>query len=174
MRERRARVPSWVERRLSRSVWEEVFEPAYHELLADHAAAGARHRSDLSRALAAVALWVRIRVIEWQSLRLQAMRRADWRTERQAMMSAWRDLRVAWRGLVRRPAIDVFGVMSLLVATQQREMGVRMAMGARPLQLLSMVLKRTLGLAGAGVVIGLLAAAGLSRVDPMTSLRKEA
>jgi predicted permease len=61
-------------------------------------------------------------------------------------------------------AIGVFGVMSLLVAQRTREIGVRLAIGARPPQVLAMVLGRTLALAGAGVAIGLVAAGGLSRV----------
>jgi putative ABC transport system permease protein len=61
-------------------------------------------------------------------------------------------------------AIGVFGVMSLLVAQRTREIGVRLAIGARPPQVLGMVLGRTLALAGAGVAFGLVAAGALSRV----------
>ena len=59
-------------------------------------------------------------------------------------------------------AIGVFGVMSLTVALRTREIGVRLAIGARPPQVLVMVLARTLALTGLGVIIGLVMAGGLS------------
>jgi ABC-type antimicrobial peptide transport system permease subunit len=58
--------------------------------------------------------------------------------------------------------VGVFGVMSLLVGARLPEIGVRLAMGALPMQVLRMVVGRTLLLAGAGTAIGLLAAGGLS------------
>lgn len=61
-------------------------------------------------------------------------------------------------------AIGVFGVMSLIVTQRTREIGVRLAIGARPPQVISMVLGRTFALAGAGAVIGLFAAAALARL----------
>jgi len=60
--------------------------------------------------------------------------------------------------------VGVFGVMSLLVGARLPEIGLRMAVGARPVQVLRMVLGRTLLLAGAGAVLGLVAAASLSRL----------
>jgi ABC-type antimicrobial peptide transport system permease subunit len=59
-------------------------------------------------------------------------------------------------------AIGVFGVMSLTVALRTREIGVRLAIGARPPQVLAMVLARTLTLTGLGVIVGLVMAGGLS------------
>jgi predicted permease len=61
-------------------------------------------------------------------------------------------------------AIGVFGVMSLLVTTREREMGVRLALGARPAALLGSILGRTMVLAGSGVALGLTASAALSRM----------
>jgi putative ABC transport system permease protein len=61
-------------------------------------------------------------------------------------------------------AIGVFGVMSLVVRARTREIGVRLALGARPFQVLSMVLGRTLVLAGAGTLLGFAAAATLARL----------
>jgi putative ABC transport system permease protein len=61
-------------------------------------------------------------------------------------------------------AIGVFGVMSLIVAARKREIGVRLAIGARPVQVSVMILGRTLALAAAGAAIGLPAAAALARV----------
>jgi ABC-type antimicrobial peptide transport system permease subunit len=43
-----------------------------------------------------------------------------------------------------------------------REIGVRLAIGARPPQVLAMVLARTLTLSGLGVIVGLVMAGGLS------------
>ncbi len=60
--------------------------------------------------------------------------------------------------------IGVFGVMSILVATRSREIGVRLAMGARPAGVLLMVLRGSALLAATGTVIGLFAAGGLSRL----------
>jgi ABC-type antimicrobial peptide transport system permease subunit len=61
-------------------------------------------------------------------------------------------------------AIGVFGVMSLVVRARTREIGVRLAIGARPFQVLRMILGRTLVLAGAGTLLGLAAAAALARL----------
>ena len=76
-------------------------------------------------------------------------------------------------------ATGLFAVMAYAVAQRQREFGVRMALGAAPGDLQWLVLRRGLVLAAAGVVIGLGAAWGLTRLlqsvlfetsphDPMT------
>jgi putative ABC transport system permease protein len=61
-------------------------------------------------------------------------------------------------------AVGVFGVMSLVVAMRTREIGVRLAIGARPRQIMRLVLGRTLLLATTGTVLGLAAAMALSRL----------
>jgi putative ABC transport system permease protein len=61
-------------------------------------------------------------------------------------------------------AVGVFGVMSLVVAMRTREIGVRLAIGARPRQIMRLVLGRTLLLAATGTMIGLAAAVALSRL----------
>ncbi len=61
-------------------------------------------------------------------------------------------------------AIGVFGVMSLAVATRRREIGLRLAVGARPPQLVAMVLRRSLLLAAVGAAVGLVAAGALTRL----------
>jgi predicted permease len=63
-------------------------------------------------------------------------------------------------------AIGLFGVMSFLVAQRTREIGVRMALGATPRQILRMTLGQAARWTGAGIAVGAagsLAAAGLLR-----------
>jgi putative ABC transport system permease protein len=61
-------------------------------------------------------------------------------------------------------AIGIYGVMSYDVARRSQELGVRMALGAARSSVLTMVLRQGLSLALAGVVLGLAAAWGLTRV----------
>jgi predicted permease len=51
-------------------------------------------------------------------------------------------------------AIGLFGVMSFLVAQRTREIGVRMALGATPRQILQMMLGQAARWTGAGITIG--------------------
>ena len=60
--------------------------------------------------------------------------------------------------------VGVYGVMAFQVARRQKEIGIRMAMGARPLQVTGMVLAETLVPAGAGVAMGVAGALGLTRL----------
>ena len=59
--------------------------------------------------------------------------------------------------------IGVYGVMSYSVAQHTREIGIRMALGARPGSILKLILGRGLFLIIVGVVIGLIASFGLTR-----------
>jgi predicted permease len=59
-------------------------------------------------------------------------------------------------------AIGVYGVMSLIVSERTREVGVRLALGAEPSQLLTMIVGQAAKLAGIGVVIGIAAALPLA------------
>jgi len=61
-------------------------------------------------------------------------------------------------------SIGIYGVVSYSVSQQTHYIGVRMALGASPADILKMVLKQGLVLAIAGVVIGVLAALGLMRL----------
>ena len=59
-------------------------------------------------------------------------------------------------------AIGVYGVMSLIVSERTREVGVRLALGAEPSQLLAMIVGQAAKLAAIGVVIGIAAALPLA------------
>jgi putative ABC transport system permease protein len=76
-------------------------------------------------------------------------------------------------------AIGVYGVMSLIVSERTREVGVRLALGAQPAELLRMIIGQASKLAVIGVAIGIVAAAlvspllnsqlyGVRAADPVT------
>jgi predicted permease len=78
-------------------------------------------------------------------------------------------------------AIGIFGLVHYIVAERTREMGVRIALGATPRDILSLVLAQGMRTPLAGIAIGLLASAALTRVmahllfetrptDPLTFL----
>jgi putative ABC transport system permease protein len=60
--------------------------------------------------------------------------------------------------------IGIYGVVSILVIRRRREIGVRMALGASRRSIVRMVVSRGLVLASIGLVIGLIGAAGMTRV----------
>ena len=76
-------------------------------------------------------------------------------------------------------AVGMYGVVSHLVGERRGEIGVRMALGARAGQVRAMVVRESVTLAGAGVVVGLVVALvttrllrallhGVSPTDPLT------
>ena len=68
-------------------------------------------------------------------------------------------------------AVGVYGVMALYVANRSREFGIRLAIGARPTNLVALVVRQGLGLASGGLAVGLVA--GLVATRSLRSLLYE-
>ena len=60
--------------------------------------------------------------------------------------------------------MGIYGVMSYFVNERTREIGIRVALGARPFDVLGLVAELGLKLAAIGVAIGLTLALGLARL----------
>ena len=126
-----------------------------------------------------------------------AVRDAIWSVDRQQTITSIFTLEQAAGEAVARPrlltvllglfgtlglvlgAVGLYGVLSYLVSSRQREIGVRIALGAPRGAVLGMVVRRGLAMAGIGTAIGLVAAFLLTRYlrdvlfgiepsDPMT------
>ena len=61
-------------------------------------------------------------------------------------------------------AIGIYGVMSYLVSQRTREVGIRMALGATPQEIVRLIVGRGARLIGAGVLVGVIASAALQRL----------
>jgi len=59
--------------------------------------------------------------------------------------------------------IGLYGVMAFMVARRTREIGVRMALGAVPGDVIWLVMREVLMLVGSGLAIGMIASWGLNR-----------
>jgi ABC-type antimicrobial peptide transport system permease subunit len=61
-------------------------------------------------------------------------------------------------------SVGIYGVMAHLVAQREREIGVRMALGALPGQILSLVVSQSAWLVGGGIVAGTIGALAVTRL----------
>src|SRR5262249_42238028 len=61
-------------------------------------------------------------------------------------------------------AVGIFGVMAYAVAQRTNEFGLRVALGAQPRDILALVLRHGMKLATLGVLLGLIGAAGVTRL----------
>jgi len=61
-------------------------------------------------------------------------------------------------------ALGIFGVLSYVVSLRRQEIGVRLAIGATPRNVLASVMRQGLGYAAIGAAVGLAGAAAMSRV----------
>ncbi len=61
-------------------------------------------------------------------------------------------------------SLGIYGVLTCLVASRTQEIGVRVALGAEPSDILRTVVARGVLMAAVGIAVGLLAALGLTRV----------
>lgn len=60
--------------------------------------------------------------------------------------------------------VGLYGVIAALVAQRTSEIGMRMALGARALDIMMLVLRQAFGMVGVGIAIGLAAAFGTTRL----------
>jgi ABC-type antimicrobial peptide transport system permease subunit len=64
--------------------------------------------------------------------------------------------------------VGIYGVLAYAVAQREREVGIRLALGAEPREVKAMFVYRGMALSSAGIALGAAAAAGLTRL--MSSL----
>lgn len=112
---------------------------------------------------------------------LPEVRKAVQRINPQMSVAAPNSLRHIYRGVLARPrfrgwltsgfallalvltALGIFGLLAYSVGQRTQELGLRAALGARPGQVLVMILRQAMALIGIGLVTGLGLAIGLTR-----------
>jgi hypothetical protein len=90
----------------------------------------------------------------------------------EANLDYWRNLSGTLTGLggalgllaLTLGAVGIYGVVAYFVGRRTREIAIRVALGARPREVLAMILKRTMRPVVVGAAVGLAGAVGLSRV----------
>jgi predicted permease len=80
---------------------------------------------------------------------------------RQQLFSTW--FTVFGAAALALAAIGIYGVLAYVVGQRRREIGIRLAVGARRGQVLELVLRQGALLAGAGIAIGFIAAYAVAR-----------
>ena len=61
-------------------------------------------------------------------------------------------------------SLGIYGVMAYFVAQHRNEIGVRLALGATPIKMLLLVIRKGMGLTFVGVVVGVFASFALTRL----------
>jgi predicted permease len=61
-------------------------------------------------------------------------------------------------------SVGTYGVMSYVVGQRTNEIGIRMALGAQPVEIMGMILRQVLSVVGAGISVGLLAATAVAQI----------
>jgi predicted permease len=113
---------------------------------------------------------------------LEQVRQAVWSIDSDLPLARVETLEEIYRGSLARDAftlvmlaiaggmafllglVGIYGVISYSVTRRRRELGIRLALGAQQLSLKSMVVRDGLWLSAIGAVLGLSAAAGLTRI----------
>jgi putative ABC transport system permease protein len=85
-------------------------------------------------------------------------RNAFWRQELMSTM-----LSIFGLASLLLTAVGIYGVLAYLVGQRAREIGIRMALGARPRGVLGMVVRQGVEFVGAGVMLGVAGAYSLAR-----------
>src|SRR5260370_389744 len=112
---------------------------------------------------------------------LKEARKAVWSVNREVPLARGRTMEEFYRGSMARSSftlvmlaiaggmalllgfVGIYGVISSSVLQRTREIGIRLALGAQRTSLQGMIVRHGLLVAGVGVVLGLAAAAGLTR-----------
>jgi ABC-type antimicrobial peptide transport system permease subunit len=67
-------------------------------------------------------------------------------------------------------AVGIYGIMAYSVASRTNEIGIRLALGALPRQVLAMVLREAVWISLAGIAVGLTASLVLARLVKRCSM----
>ena len=71
-------------------------------------------------------------------------------------------------------SVGIYSVMAYAVARRTREIGIRLAIGAKPAMVVRQILGQSMAVAGAGVAAGIfISALRAERIDPQAALRAE-